>query len=428
MPHFAGRSGRERSPLAAPYRPRLFPRLPVSPRGWALALALLLLLPLSGCAPRPTAQQAREALVEGDAQAQRGSYEAALRSYLRAASGDPEASVPIEEDNPKRVIAGEALLKAGDAGLKSKRLEEAVQSLERAVKLPKDVVARIGDRQVVVVEHAERLLPRATAALEAENSKSALFQFMDVLVALTGRHPAYSYWIAILVFTLVVKIVLTPLTTMQFRSTRKMMKIQPRLKELQDQYKDRPQEFQQRMMALYKEEGVNPFGCGMSMMVQIPIMIALYRVIQLYRTRFAQGEFFWISPTLGERFPGVIGSNLAQPDVPLLVLYSFSMYLSQKLTMVPTTDPQQAAQQRMMSWMMPVMFLFILASFPSAFCLYWLLFNVFTTLQQYHLMKQADAQEALQQAAPEPAPTSEIRPKPVPKTVARGRKGGPKRR
>ncbi|HEY3283267.1 MAG TPA: YidC/Oxa1 family membrane protein insertase [Armatimonadota bacterium] len=390
----------------------------------ALFVLGLVSLAVAGCAPSLTPEQGREALVEADAASQRGSYQAALGSYMKAVHSDPRATTPIPGTDPKRMLGGEAMLKASDAAAKEKAWDQAVMVLETAIKLPGDRTAVIGGKTVNVHDYAARALKPAAAELDRENARNPLFQVMDALVKATGRIPAFSYWFAIVLFTLVVKVMLTPITNMQFRSTRKMMRIQPKLKELQDQYKDRPQEFQQRMMALYREEGVNPFGCAGSMVVQIPIMIALYRVIQLYRTRFAEGHFLWIGSPLSDQFPHILGRNLAEPDWPLLVLYSISMYASQKLTMVPTTDPQQAQQQKMMSIMMPVMFLFILQSFPSAFCLYWLLFNVFTTAQQYRLLKRAEAEEALADASG--GSTSAV--KPIPRPAPRSKKGGSRKR
>jgi YidC/Oxa1 family membrane protein insertase len=232
--------------------------------------------------------------------------------------------------------------------------------------------------------------PFYQAEFEADkaNQGKIAYKAMDTLVAATGRNKWYSAALALLIFTVVIKVAMTPLTNIQFHSTRKMTAIQPKMKALQEQYKDKPEEINKRVMALYKEEGVNPVGCGATMLIQFPILIALYSVIRLYNFQFREAYFLWVNPHTSALAPGIIGSSLAQPDMILLVLYAISMFLSQKLTVMPSQDQQQRQQQMMMAYMMPIMFLFVLKTFPSAFVLYWLLFNAFTTWQQWKLLKK----------------------------------------
>lgn len=250
----------------------------------------------------------------------------------------------------------------------------------------------------------------AEQSADQVNRKKFAYQAMDYLVALTGRHPAFSYFLAILIFTMLIKFLMTPLTRQQFHSMQKMQLVQPMMKELQEKYKDKPEELNKAMFALYREQGVNPMGCGLSMLIQFPILIALYQVIRLYNFQFRNGHFLWVNPETHQLAPDLIAKNLAQPDMILLVLYAISMYLSQKLTVMPAADAQTKQQQQMMAIMMPVMFLFVLKTFPSAFILYWLIFNVLTTWQQWHLMRKHpyQAQAASAAAAVAVAPEEKV--------------------
>ncbi|MHB0913968.1 MAG: YidC/Oxa1 family membrane protein insertase [Armatimonadota bacterium] len=244
--------------------------------------------------------------------------------------------------------------------------------------------------------------------LDEANKNTLGYRMIDWLVALTGRNAKYSFAIAILIITIIVKVITTPLSHQQYKSMKEMQKIQPLVKELQAKHKDDQKLMGEKLMALYKEHGVNPFGSCLPLLIQMPILMLLYyKVILAYQYQFAKGEFLWIGSSLAERFPGIVAPNLSMPDIPLLVVYTISMIISQKLSVV---DPTQAEQQKIMTYTMPVLFAFIFWSFPAALMLYWLLFNVLSTLQQYHILKPSGneppappvqaGEKALKQAKP----------------------------
>jgi YidC/Oxa1 family membrane protein insertase len=120
------------------------------------------------------------------------------------------------------------------------------------------------------------------------------------------------------------------------------------------------------------------------MLVQMPIMILLYTMVRYYQVQFSNGEFLWIGSSLAHKYPLIVAANLALPDKLMLVIYTISMFISQKLTVV---DPAQAEQQKMMTYFMPIMFAVMFNGFPSAFMLYWLLFNIVSTTQQYFMLR-----------------------------------------
>ena len=223
------------------------------------------------------------------------------------------------------------------------------------------------------------------------NVGAVLYRIMDTLVKLTGR-LSYSYFFAILLISILVKLFLTPLSNKQYGSMKEMQKLQPLIQGLQAKHKNDKEVLGRKMMELYKEHGVNPAAGCLPLLVQLPIMYLLYYMIRLYQYQFANGSFLWIGSSLAHQFPAYLGINLGQPDIPILLLYAGSMYITQRMTVTPTMDPQQAETQRMMAIMTPFMttYFFLQYHLPSAFVLYYLIFNILSTAQQkYYMRKRA---------------------------------------
>ena len=185
-----------------------------------------------------------------------------------------------------------------------------------------------------------------------------------------------NYGVAIILLTLLVRIIFWPLTHKSTESMKRMQAIQPRLKEIQAQFKSEPQKLQQETWALYREHKVNPMSSCLPMLIQIPVFIALFTVLRsAVELRFA--PFLWIADLSEPEnlFPGLL------PLVPALNILPFfmagTMLLQSKLTPA-MGDP---AQQKMMMWMMPAMMLFMFYSMPSALVLYWTVSQVLAIVQ-----------------------------------------------
>ena len=243
----------------------------------------------------------------------------------------------------------------------------------------------------------------------------------NVLIAL-ARVFGGNFGVAIIVFTLVMKVVTWPLTASQYKQSRAMQKIQPQMQELQKKYKGKdPKKLQAETMALYREAGVNPIGCVVPMLVQMPIWIAFYQVIRLSLGDTPEslvslsGRLYPI-PFVHQAVPlnsGFLFWNLGQPDASYLlpVLVGASMYIQQKLiTPTPAAGATPQAQQQqqtaqMMTWMMPLMFGFFSLSVPAGLALYWLISNVAGVVMQYFYMgRQFDFRSLLQFGPPSQAP------------------------
>jgi YidC/Oxa1 family membrane protein insertase len=197
-----------------------------------------------------------------------------------------------------------------------------------------------------------------------------------------------SYAWAILIFTVVIKVLLYPLTQKQYMGMKQMQALQPELKKLQEKYKNDQKALQQAQMEFYSKSGANPLSGCLPLFIQMPILLGIYTTILNFKHVF-EGEhvpFLWIGTWLSAHYPQYFAKSLADSDVPLIFLYGLSMYLSQKLTV---TDPSTAQQQKSMSLIMPIMltFMFYQWKLPCAIVLYWLSFNLLGLIQQAHIIR-----------------------------------------
>lgn len=193
-----------------------------------------------------------------------------------------------------------------------------------------------------------------------------------------GLTPGASYGITIIIFTFILKIILLPLNIIQTKSTVKTQMLQPRLKELQSKYKNDPQKLQEAQMALYKEEGFNPFGGCLPMLIQMPVLFAVFYVFQ--GSNMFMGDaarFLWV-PNLA----------LKDPLYILPVLSGISTYFS---TAMLTPKNQDAEANPMASnktnLIMSVFFLYVSLKFPAGLVLYWTVNNFFQLVIQYLMNK-----------------------------------------
>lgn len=182
-----------------------------------------------------------------------------------------------------------------------------------------------------------------------------------------------SFGLAIIVFTVIVRLVLMPLSIKQTKSTAKMGAIQPEMKKVQEKYKNDPQKAQQEVMKLYKENGVNPMGGCLPMLVQMPILFALFAV---FNTLDMQGAgFLWMK-------------DLTKPDpiYILPILSTVTTYFSSKL-MQPAGDSAQAKQTSTMNTAMAIFMGFMSLKFKGALVLYWVVNNILQVLQTLWINK-----------------------------------------
>jgi YidC/Oxa1 family membrane protein insertase len=187
-----------------------------------------------------------------------------------------------------------------------------------------------------------------------------------------------NYGIAIVILTVLVRLVTAPLMAKQMRSMEGMRGLQPKIKELQEKHKDDRQKQSEAMMALYKREGVNPLGGCLPMVLQLPVMIGLFYAL---RSSIALREapfFGWITDLSAPETLFVIpGLDLPVRVLPLIM--GATMFLQQRMTPQPTVD---ATQARMMTTMMPIVMTVVFYRFASGLVLYWMLSNVLAIAHQ----------------------------------------------
>lgn len=202
-----------------------------------------------------------------------------------------------------------------------------------------------------------------------------------------------NFGLAIIALTIIVNLLMLQLTLKQIRSTKAMQELQPRLSELQQKYSKDRQKLAQEQMRLYKESGVKPAGCAITMIIQFPVWIALYRAVMLSLAAAPEGllnlsKYLYSWPVLYAALPlsqDFLGMNLADPNLILAILVGATMWLQQKMSMTTPTDPKQRQQSQMMLWMMPLLFAFLALSFPSGLSLYWAATSIVRIILQYQV-------------------------------------------
>jgi YidC/Oxa1 family membrane protein insertase len=183
-----------------------------------------------------------------------------------------------------------------------------------------------------------------------------------------------NYGIAIIILSVGIKAIFWPLTHKSQKSMKEMQKIQPKLAEIKEKYKNNKEEQQRKTLEIYRTHKVNPLGGCLPILIQLPVFFALYRVLlNSIELRHAPFISFWIN-------------DLSSKDYSYIspILMGASMFIQQKMT--PTTaDPVQAK----MMLLMPIVFTFMFLSFPSGLVIYWLITNVLSIVQQYYINKHS---------------------------------------
>ena len=215
------------------------------------------------------------------------------------------------------------------------------------------------------------------------NILGGLLKFVYDMVSMIGKEPEnFSFYaMAIIVTTILFKLILLPISLHQSKSSKKMNEIQPKLKEIQTKYKNDPQTMQAKMTDLYREHKYNPASGCLVLLIQLPIILAFFKVMREPVT-FAfidpavydamNKTFFWIK-------------NLENPDPFLwgLPLLAAATTYIQSLTMsIGAADPQTQSTQKIMNIFLPVMIFMAAKGFSAGLAIYWVVGNIFSIIQQ----------------------------------------------
>ena len=221
---------------------------------------------------------------------------------------------------------------------------------------------------------------------------------LGLMIWMQGFIP--NYGVVIIILSILTKVLFYRLTHKSFKSMKDMQRLQPKLKELQEKYKDDRTKLNQATMKLYKEGGVNPLGGCLPLLFQMPVFIALFSVLR--NTIELRGAPFvlWISDLsspevlfdFGLKLP-FLGSEFHM--LPLLM--GVAMFVQSKTGGSPTGEAAtgSASQQKMMQTMMPIVFTVLFYNMPSGLVLYWLVNNIFSIIQQYVVHRQIESEVSI---------------------------------
>lgn len=215
------------------------------------------------------------------------------------------------------------------------------------------------------------------------NILGSLLKFVYDMVSNLGPEPEkFSYLaMAIIITTILFKLLLLPLNLHQAKSSKKMAEIQPLMKEVQNKYKSDPQTMNAKLQELYKEHNYNPAGGCLPLLVQFPIIFAFFAVFR-EPARYAFTEP-GVYEAMNKTFLWITNLDLPDPYMwGLPLLSAVTTYLQTQTMAGQNQDPQTASTMKTMNYMMPVMIFFASRSFAAGLALYWLVGNIFTIIQQ----------------------------------------------
>lgn len=244
---------------------------------------------------------------------------------------------------------------------------------------------------------------------------------MTNLLVLFARLSFGNFGVAIILFTLFVRLLTWPTTRQQLRAAKAMQQAQPQIQEIQKKHKD-PRRRSEETMKVYREVGFSPLGCVWPMLIQFPIWFALYQAIRFtlgstpenvvdLSQRLYPWAYLRTAVPLENHF---LWLDLGKPDSTFImaILVGASAWVQQRMTTptTPSTDPQQAQMNQTMLIMMPLMFAFFTLQFPSGLALYWTATNVVGVVMQFFYQGPKNFQwRRIISMSPAPAPAATAR-------------------
>ncbi|QCU91061.1 membrane protein insertase YidC [Thiomicrorhabdus sediminis] len=234
--------------------------------------------------------------------------------------------------------------------------------------------------QLFIGPESQKLLADIADGLELTIDYGVLTFLSEPLFWLLDQiHSVVGNWgVAIILLTILIKLVFYKLSETSYRSMARLRKFQPKLQQLKENYGDDKVIFQQKMMKLYKEEKINPLGGCLPILIQMPVFIALYWVL-LYSVEMRQAPFMlWIEDLSAQ-----------DPYFILPVIMGITMYIQQKLNPSAMMDEMQ---QKVMK-MLPFIFTFFFLWFPAGLVLYWVVNNILSVSQQWYITKKIEKED-----------------------------------
>jgi len=219
--------------------------------------------------------------------------------------------------------------------------------------------------------------------------KAVLYQpLFNILIFLVWLIPGHNVAWAIIILTIIIRLILLPSSLNATRQQKRMRDLQPEIQELQKRYKDDKQKQSQELMKFYRENKVNPLGACLPLLIQLPILIVLYYVFLngLNTSRFDLLYSFTPHPETIKTF--FLGIDLAKPDRYILPVIAGILQFIQGWQITPKTHSQKGQEMqtmisKQMLYIMPIFTIFIAGRLPAALPLYWIVTTAFAVVQQW---------------------------------------------
>ena len=216
----------------------------------------------------------------------------------------------------------------------------------------------------------------------------------NALVVLYQYLPGKDFGVAVIVLTLIIRFILYPLMVKSIKSQKVLSELQPKIKEIQEKHKEDKEKQTKEMMALYQREKINPFGGCLPLLIQLPILVALYRVFWKGLQPEAMEKLYSFVPNPGAIDPTFFGIlNLAEPNFIVALIAGIAQFFQSK-TMLPKKQPGSKANQfsdmmqKQMVYVFPLITVVFLLKLPSAIGFYWIVTALFSVWQQQLILKK----------------------------------------
>jgi YidC/Oxa1 family membrane protein insertase len=221
---------------------------------------------------------------------------------------------------------------------------------------------------------------------------------LNLLVFIYNIVPGHDLGVAIIILTIIIKLILLPLSKKSLKSQKALQDLQPKIDELKKKYGDKKEEMGKAMLELYKANKVNPFSSCLPLIIQLPFLIAVFQVFQ---TGLANGSLDLVYSFISK--PETINNisfgflDLSVRNIPLAILAGLAQFWQSKMMMTkrPAVQKTETKDEDMMAMMnkqmlyfMPALTVFISLSFPAGLALYWFVTTLLTALQQMYIFKQ----------------------------------------
>ncbi len=226
---------------------------------------------------------------------------------------------------------------------------------------------------------------------------------LNLLVFIYNTVPGHDLGVSIVLLTVIIKLILLPLSKQSIKAQKALQELQPKINEIKKQYADKKEEMGRAMMALYKENKVNPFSSCLPVLIQLPFLLAVFRV---FRDGFANGSLDLVYPFIAR--PEAINVvslgfiDLSARNIPIAVLAGIAQYWQAKMMVTQRAavhtegskdEDMMAMMNKQMIYLMPIITVFIGLSFPGGLALYWLVTTLLTGVQQLYIFRQGRAAE-----------------------------------